>query len=578
MTELRARPGANAYGYFDEEAREYVITRPDTPTPWLNYIGEGRYGGIVSNTGGGYSLRPRPAQPASHPLPLQRRSRPTSPAATSTCATRRRASTGAPRRRRSSATWTATSAGTARPTRRSRATYEGIAAEILYFVPLSPIDEPAPCELWVLRVRNLGAAPRRLRSFSYVEFSFADAFNDLTNLDWAQHIVFSACEEGVIRVGTKFQPLTFFFASSETPAGYTCDREDFVGRGRDLADPDRRRDGRALERPLAARQQHRLALPRHRARPGRGAADRLHHGRHRAAGGDRPRRGALLGSGRGRRRLHRPARRLGRPTCRASPSRRPTPTRTRCSTSGTRSSAAPRCTGRASSPATRPASVAAWARATAARTRWARCTPSRTTPARMLTRIWQMQFADGHTWHQFFPLTGEGRPGTRGRVPRLAAVVQRRPPLADHLGLRLPARDRRLRLPRAEGAVRGPRRGAGLGAHAAGGRLHPELTAARTACRARASPTGTTPSTSTTARARPRASGRRCSSAGPCSTWPSCARSSARPDEAGVSPACTPRWPRRSTSTPGTAPGTCAPSTTTGCRSAWPAPPTTPST
>jgi len=51
-----ARVGANAYGYFDETAREYVITRPDTPTPWLNYIGEGRYGGIVSNTGGGYSF------------------------------------------------------------------------------------------------------------------------------------------------------------------------------------------------------------------------------------------------------------------------------------------------------------------------------------------------------------------------------------------------------------------------------------------------------------------------------------------------------------------------------------------
>ena len=29
---------------------------PNTPTPWLNYIGEGRYGGIVSNTGGGFSF------------------------------------------------------------------------------------------------------------------------------------------------------------------------------------------------------------------------------------------------------------------------------------------------------------------------------------------------------------------------------------------------------------------------------------------------------------------------------------------------------------------------------------------
>ena len=27
------------YGYFDEEKREYVITRPDTPAPWTNYLG-----------------------------------------------------------------------------------------------------------------------------------------------------------------------------------------------------------------------------------------------------------------------------------------------------------------------------------------------------------------------------------------------------------------------------------------------------------------------------------------------------------------------------------------------------------
>ena len=47
---------SNPYGYFDEEAREYVITRPDTPTPWFNYLGEGRYGGIISNAGGGFSF------------------------------------------------------------------------------------------------------------------------------------------------------------------------------------------------------------------------------------------------------------------------------------------------------------------------------------------------------------------------------------------------------------------------------------------------------------------------------------------------------------------------------------------
>jgi cellobiose phosphorylase len=46
----------NPYGYFDLKASEYVITRPDTPTPWMNYLGEGQYGGIISQAAGGFSF------------------------------------------------------------------------------------------------------------------------------------------------------------------------------------------------------------------------------------------------------------------------------------------------------------------------------------------------------------------------------------------------------------------------------------------------------------------------------------------------------------------------------------------
>ena len=44
------------YGYFDEAKKEYVITRPDTPAPWVNYLGSPEYGAIVSNNAGGYSF------------------------------------------------------------------------------------------------------------------------------------------------------------------------------------------------------------------------------------------------------------------------------------------------------------------------------------------------------------------------------------------------------------------------------------------------------------------------------------------------------------------------------------------
>ena len=44
------------FGYFDDDRQEYVITRPDTPLPWINYLGSEEYFGLLSNTGGGYSF------------------------------------------------------------------------------------------------------------------------------------------------------------------------------------------------------------------------------------------------------------------------------------------------------------------------------------------------------------------------------------------------------------------------------------------------------------------------------------------------------------------------------------------
>ena len=44
------------YGYFDDAAREYVITRPDTPAPWANYLGSPEYGALISANAGGYSF------------------------------------------------------------------------------------------------------------------------------------------------------------------------------------------------------------------------------------------------------------------------------------------------------------------------------------------------------------------------------------------------------------------------------------------------------------------------------------------------------------------------------------------
>ena len=44
------------YGYFDDAHREYVITDPATPWPWINYLGNEDFFGLISNTAGGYDF------------------------------------------------------------------------------------------------------------------------------------------------------------------------------------------------------------------------------------------------------------------------------------------------------------------------------------------------------------------------------------------------------------------------------------------------------------------------------------------------------------------------------------------
>lgn len=44
------------YGYFDDKAKEYVINTPNTPLPWINYLGNEEFFSLISNTCGGYSF------------------------------------------------------------------------------------------------------------------------------------------------------------------------------------------------------------------------------------------------------------------------------------------------------------------------------------------------------------------------------------------------------------------------------------------------------------------------------------------------------------------------------------------
>jgi len=218
------------YGYFDDVNREYVITRPDTPLPWINYLGSENYFGLISNTAGGYSFykdarlrRLTRFRYNNAPLDMGGRylylrdnaaEQPTfwSP------------------------TWM--------PTRCTLDSYKcqhgmgytviksklnGIGAETRYFVPIG-----ANLEVWDLTLTNHGAQTADLSVFSAVEFALWDANDDATNFQRNYSIgqVEIWQDLGTIIHKTEYRERRdhfAFFACSEPLAGYDTSRDAFLG-------------------------------------------------------------------------------------------------------------------------------------------------------------------------------------------------------------------------------------------------------------------------------------------------------------------------------------------------------------
>ncbi len=222
------------YGYFDDDRREYVITRPDTPLPWLNYLGSEAYFGIISNTAGGYSfyrdarLR-RLTRYRYNNAPLD---------------------TGGRyiylRDNADGAYWSPSWQPTRRPLERYAcqhgmgysiisSTYQGIHASTLYFVPLGE-----NLEIWQLRLTNRRDTPADLSAFSLVEFCLWDANDDATNYQRNLSIGQVEIEDGVIYHKTEYRERRdhfAYFACSEPLAGYDTQREDFLGAYRGFETP-----------------------------------------------------------------------------------------------------------------------------------------------------------------------------------------------------------------------------------------------------------------------------------------------------------------------------------------------------
>ena len=214
------------YGYFDDANREYVITRPDTPLPWINYLGCQDYFGIISNTAGGYSfyrdarLR-RITRGRYNNVPFDYGGR---------YIYLRDESDG----QYWSPSWQPTRHDAEQYTCRHGmgyttigSKYRGIAAGTRYFVPL---DEKL--EIWQLSVTNERLTPAALSVFSCVEFCLWDAQDDATNFQRNFSIGEVEIEDGVIYHKTEYRERRdhfAWFACSAGTAGFETQREAFLG-------------------------------------------------------------------------------------------------------------------------------------------------------------------------------------------------------------------------------------------------------------------------------------------------------------------------------------------------------------
>ncbi len=218
------------YGHFDDEHREYVIERPDTPLPWINYLGSEGYFGIISNTAGGYSfyqdarLR-RLTRYRYNNAPLDSGGRYIYLRDEDPLLSGPRAW---------SPTWM--------PTRTLLDSYEcrhgmgytvitsqknGIVSSTRYFVPLGQT-----LEIWELTLTNRRDTTANLSVFSVVEFNLWDAMDDATNFQRNYSIGQVEVVDDVIYHKTEYRERRnhfAYFACSEPLTGFDTQREAFLG-------------------------------------------------------------------------------------------------------------------------------------------------------------------------------------------------------------------------------------------------------------------------------------------------------------------------------------------------------------
>ncbi len=212
------------FGHFDDASREYVITRPDTPWPWINYMGTEDFFSLISNTAGGYCF----CKDAKFRRILRYRYN------------------GVPMDaggryyyiKDGSSVW---NPGW-KPCKTPLDSYEcrhgmgytritgvkdGLKADVLFFVPIGH-----RCEVHRVRLTNTGSVARQIQLYSFAEWCLWNASTDMENFQRNLSTGEVELEGNVIYHKTEYRERRnhyAFFGVNRAFDGFDTDRETFIG-------------------------------------------------------------------------------------------------------------------------------------------------------------------------------------------------------------------------------------------------------------------------------------------------------------------------------------------------------------
>jgi cellobiose phosphorylase len=212
------------YGFFDDTVKEYVITDPRTPYPWINYLGCRDFFSLISNTAGGYcfyrdALLRRITRYRYNNVPLDAGGR--------YFYIREGDSVWSPGWKPVKAELDAYQCRHGLGYTRIQGAKNDLAAELLFFVPLG-----ANAEVHKLTLENRSNRKRTVQLFSLIEFCLWNALGDMTNFQRNLSLAEVEVEGSAIYHKTEYRERRnhyAFYSVNESIVGFDSYRDSFLG-------------------------------------------------------------------------------------------------------------------------------------------------------------------------------------------------------------------------------------------------------------------------------------------------------------------------------------------------------------